>query len=73
MNKQDGRLLLTFHGADFQRLSILCGDPDYKGRLLLNAGSQPYISLRLKPGETPLAMARLLVEKYAATGASAAS
>ena len=66
--KQDnGRLLLTFHHADFQRLSILCGDPDYKGRLLLNAGSEPYISLRLKPGETPLAMARTLVGKYAST------
>ena len=66
--KQDnGRLLLTFHHADFQRLSILCGDPDYKGRLLLNAGSEPYISLRLKPGETPLAMARALVGKYAST------
>ena len=69
--KQDnGRLLLTFHHADFQRLSILCGDPDYKGRLLLNAGSEPYISLRLKPGETPLAMARALVGKYASTASA---
>ena len=69
--KQDnGRLLLTFHHADFQRLSILCGDPDYKGRLLLNAGSEPYISLRLKSAETPLAMARTLVGKYASTASA---
>ena len=67
IKQQDGRLLLTFQNADFQRLSILCGDTDYKGRLLLNAGSQPYVSLRLKSGETPLLMARTLVEKYAAT------
>lgn len=67
IKQQDGRLLLTFQNADFQRLSILCGDTDYKGRLLLNAGSQPYVSLRLKSGETPLSMARTLVEKYAAT------
>jgi transcription-repair coupling factor (superfamily II helicase) len=67
IKQQDGRLLLTFQNADFQRLSILCGDTDYKGRLLLNAGSQPYVSLRLKYGETPLSMARTLVEKYAAT------
>ena len=67
IKQQDGRLLLTFQNADFQRLSILCGDTDYKGRLLLNAGSQPYVSLRLKSGETPLSMARTLVGKYAAT------
>ena len=32
IKQQDGRLLLTFQNADFQRLSILCGDTDYKGR-----------------------------------------
>lgn len=70
--KQDaGRLLLTFAQADFRRLSALCGDPAYKGRLLLNAGSQPYLSLRLNPGETPLAMAQTLVGSYAATAESA--
>ncbi len=64
IKQQDGRLLLTFQNADFQRLSILCGDTDYKGRLLLNAGSQPYVSLRLKSGETPLSMARTLVADF---------
>lgn len=68
--KQDaGRLLLTFAQADFRRLSILCGDQALRGRLLLNAGSQPYLSLRLNAGETPLAMAQMLVCKYAETAA----
>ena len=53
--------------CDFRRLSVLCGDKAFSGRLLLNAGSQPYLSLRLKPGETPLAMAQTLVPKYAQT------
>ena len=66
--KQDaGRLYITFAQTDFRRLSILCGDKAFSGRLLLNAGSQPYLSLRLKPGETPLQMAQTLVKKYAET------
>ena len=62
-----GRLMLSFEKADFVRLSILCGDPDFKGRLLLSAGSKPYISLRLGPDEEALPAAEKLLEKYADT------
>ena len=67
IKQQDGRLLLTFAETDFVRLSALCGDDTFRGRLLLNAGSSPYLSLRLNKGEQPLDMAETLVEKYAAT------
>ena len=67
IKQQDGRLLLTFAETDFVRLSALCGDEAFRGRLLLNAGSTPYLSLRLNKGETPLDMAETLVEKYSAT------
>ena len=67
IKQQDGRLLLTFAETDFARLSALCGDDAFRGRLLLNAGSSPYLSLRLNKGERPLDMAETLVEKYAAT------
>lgn len=67
IKQQDGRLLLTFAETDFARLSALCGDDAFRGRLLLGAGASPYLSLRLNKGETPLDMAETLVEKYAAT------
>lgn len=67
IKQQDGRLLLTFSETDFARLSALCGDSEFKGRLLLNAGSTPYLSLRLNKGETAMKMAQTLVDKYAAT------
>ena len=67
IKEQDGRLLLTFAQTDFARLSALCGDDSFRGRLLLNAGSTPYLSLRLNKGETPLDMAETLVGKYAQT------
>ena len=67
IKQQDGRLLLTFSETDFARLSALCGDSEFKGRLLLNAGSTPYLSLRLNKGETAMEMAQTLVDKYAST------
>ncbi len=67
IKQENGRLLLTFAQADFRRLSILCGDKDFSGRLLLNAGSTPYLSLRLNANETPLKMAQILIQKYAET------
>ncbi|WP_087064788.1 transcription-repair coupling factor [Intestinibacillus massiliensis] len=68
IRQTEGRLLLTWESADFARLSALCAEKAYKGRLLLNAGSQPYISLRLNKGEAPMEMAQKLVALYAATG-----
>ena len=66
IKQQDGRLLLTFAETDFVRLSALCGDAAFKGRLLLNAGSSPYLSLRLEKTEKAMDMARLLVDRYGA-------
>ena len=67
LKQSEGRLLLTWEKADFARLSALCGTPDYRGRLLLNVGAQPYVSLRLNKGETALGMAKTLVTLYADT------
>ena len=64
IKQKDGRLLLTFVDADFSRLSKMCKLEQLKGRLLLNAGNEPYISLRLNKGETPLKMAETLVKSY---------
>lgn len=73
IKQADGRLLVTFAETNFARLSVLCGDPAYKGRLLLNAGSTPYVSLRLNRDEAPMDMARRLVDGYAATAQGTAA
>ena len=70
IKQQDGRLLLTFAETDFARLSALCSDSTFKGRLLLNAGTTPYLSLRMNKGEAALDMAQVLVQKYTATAAA---
>ncbi|MCI7125256.1 MAG: transcription-repair coupling factor [Agathobaculum sp.] len=71
IKQADGRLLLTFADTDFARLSMLCGEEAFRGRLLLNAGATPYLSLRLNKNETALQMAQTLVEKYAAAAKGA--
>ena len=69
IRQKEGRLLVTWakEFADLRRLAALCGAPDFRGRLLLNAGSPAYVSLRLKPKEAVLDIARALVETYAQT------
>ncbi len=68
IKQREGRLQLVWQTADFVRLSAMCALPEYRGRLLLNAGNIPYLSLRLNKGEQALAMAQTLVTCYARTG-----
>ncbi len=69
IRQKDGRLQVTWEDArtDLRRLSALCGAKQFRGRLLLNAGSPPYVSLRLQPREKALALACSLVDVYTDT------
>ena len=67
IKQTETHLNLTWENADFRRLAELCAMPEMKGRLMLNAGSSPYVSLRLRNGENALSMAGKLVEYYAKT------
>ncbi len=73
IRQQDGRILITWakEDTDLRRMAALCGSRQFKGRLLLNAGEQPYLSLRMKPKERPMQLARELVQIYAQTGEKA--
>ena len=58
---------LRFFLREFQleRVSALCADLKYRGRLLFAPGDKPCITLRLKKGEDALKWGRKLVEDYA--------
>ena len=73
IRQQDGRILMTWakEDTDLRRMAALCGSRQFKGRLLLNAGEQPYLSLRMKPKERPMQLARELVQIYVQTGEKA--
>ena len=66
ISQKNGCLLLTIPEFDLKRVSDLCSDARYRGRLLFAAGEKPYLSLRLKKSEDALRAARTLVTDYAA-------
>lgn len=64
--QKGGRLLAKLPEPDFIRVARLCGLPEYKGRVLFSAGSEPYISLKLVSGEDVLTAAQKMVGAYSA-------
>ena len=60
-------LNFTLDEFDLQRISLLCGQERYKGKLLFSAGEKPYLSLKVKKGEDVLKLGERLVNDYAAT------
>ena len=66
ISQKNGCLLFTIPQFDLERVSNLCSDLRYKGRLLFAAGEKPYLSLHLKKGEDTLKAAEKLVEEYGA-------
>ena len=65
---------LHFYLSDFQleRVSTLCAERKYQGRLVVAPGERPCIALRLKKGEDAIKWSRRLVEDYAATAPAGA-
>jgi transcription-repair coupling factor (superfamily II helicase) len=62
--QKGGRLLAKLPEPDFVRVAKVCGLPEYKGRILFSAGSEPYLSLKLTGSEDVLTTADKLVEAY---------
>jgi len=63
--------MLYFKVEDFamERLSALYARPEYKGRVKLEAGREPRLGLKLRPGSRPIGEARALVAAWKATEA----
>ena len=64
ITQKNGSLMLTLAMPDFEAIGRLCAMPSLKGRVLLNAGDKPYVSVRIRSGEKPLEMAQKMVAAY---------
>ena len=60
-------ILFTLGTLEFQRVSALCAQEQYRGRLLFSAGDTPQLTLRLKKGEDALRLSQKLMEDYEKT------
>lgn len=71
IRQENGKLRITWAESciDLRRISALCNAKPFLGRLMLNAGTEPYIHLRLKPQEKVLPLAQQLIAIYTETQA----
>ena len=67
LTQKGSNLVFTLDTFDLRRVSTLCAQDRWRGRVLFSAGEKPALTLRLKKGEDPLKFARLLTEDYAKT------
>ena len=69
IRQENGRLRIMWAEdcIDLRRISELCNAKPFLGRIMLNAGKEPYVHLRLKPKEKALQLSQQLVDIYLQT------
>ena len=65
--QKSGFLRFTLSDFDMQRISALYAQPEYKGRVKVEAGTKPCLSLKLKSGKHVVEAARAFVTAWAET------
>ena len=64
ITQKNGSLLFYFIPQALEKAAAVCGEGKWRGRMLLNAGDDPYFSVRLKPVDDPLEVAIQVVDRY---------
>ena len=64
ISQKSGKLIFVLEDFDMEKISLLYAQPEYKGRLKVEAGSVPRVSLRLLPRSRPLDEARKFVLSF---------
>jgi transcription-repair coupling factor (superfamily II helicase) len=64
LTQRGNSVVFSLEKFDLRRVSTLCTQERWKGRILFSAGEKPALTLRLKKGEDPLKFARAMVEDY---------
>ncbi len=57
-------LKITMVDPTFDVISKICAKPEYKGKILLNAGQEPYLMLKLRNNDEPIPAAEKFVADY---------
>ena len=66
ISQKQGYLKFTLRDFDMEKLSALYARPEYKGRLRVEAGSKPCVSLRIKAKGRVIDEARACVRDWGA-------
>lgn len=65
--QRGGFLQFKVTDFDLERITKICGEKRYTGRLLFVGGDKPYLELKLKQGQDVLRAAQQVVEDYCKT------
>ena len=71
ISQKSGFLRFTLGEFDMQRVSALYALPEYKGRVKVEAGAAPALSLKLQSGKRVIETARAFLAAYAKTAETA--
>jgi transcription-repair coupling factor (superfamily II helicase) len=72
ISQKSGFLLFKLTNFDMARVSALYGQTEYKGRVKVEAGAKPCVSLRLRSGKRIIETARKFVADYVAAASTPA-
>ena len=65
IRQKAGDVLLTMTGLNFEAVSLICADPDYKSRLTFVAtAKEPTLRLKLSSGTDSLKQCKVFIERY---------
>ncbi len=65
IRQRSGEILFTLHNLNFEAVSALCADPDYKTRTtFLATAKEPTLRLKLSPKADSLKQCKVFVERY---------
>ncbi len=68
ISQKQGRVVFALREFELERVSRLYALPKYKGRVKIEAGAKPSVSLKLNPGERVLNAAVAFVRDYKTAG-----
>jgi len=65
IRQKAGDVLFTLHNLNFEAISALCADPDYKQRVIFLANTkEPTLRLKLAPGVDSLRQSKVFIDRY---------
>ncbi|MBQ9925433.1 MAG: transcription-repair coupling factor [Clostridia bacterium] len=65
ISQKSKNLTVWFTKIDLERISEVCANPSFYGRILFTPGNErSYLTVKLKPDENPLDLATVLVDLY---------
>ena len=67
ISQKSGRLVFILEDFDMDKISLLYAKPEYRGRLMVEAGTKPCVSIRLNSKTRAVDEARSFVRAYAKT------